>query len=253
MALPSTLQQLHDIALSAGKRALFLRSAGELEVKKKSDGSQVSAADLEANEIILQGLGSAFPGVNVISEEAPFPSWEIRRAWPRHFLVDPLDGSKGFIKGEDEFTVNIAFIERSQVKAAVLHHPPSGITYGAVRGEGAWKGQRPLKRRTSFPSPLRAIDSRYHSSPRVEEKLKSMGIGETLRCSSALKHMRIAEGMAEVYVSYRGTWAWDTASAQLILEECGMRMTELETGKDLGHHREDLFNPPLMVCPAPTA
>lgn len=249
MKLPQTLRILHETAREAGIRALELRQRGTLDERRKSDGSQVSRADLEAHELILKGLSSAFPGVPVISEEAPIPAWEIRRSWPSHFLVDPLDGSKGFIKGEDEFCVNIALLEGPIVKAAILHHPPSGTTYGAQRGLGAWNGGTPMARRTQFPSSLRAIDSRYHSSPKVEAHLKSMGITETLRCSSALKHCRIAEGAAEVYASFKGTWAWDTAAAQLLLEECGLKMVELETGRDLVHHREDLFNPPLLVRP----
>ncbi|MGE4158783.1 MAG: 3'(2'),5'-bisphosphate nucleotidase CysQ [Planctomycetota bacterium] len=249
MGPPPILQALHNIALKAGARALELRRMGALDERRKSDGSQVSRADLEAHEVIMASLATGFPGVPVISEEAPIPSWDIRQKWLRHFLVDPLDGSKGFIKGEDEFTVNIALMEGDLVVSAVLHHPPSGISYLASRGQGAWCGDRLMARRSAFPSPLRAIDSRYHSSPRVESTLKSMGIVETLRCSSALKHCRMAEGAAEVYVSFKGTWAWDTAAAQLLLEECGLRMVELETGNDLVHHREDLLNPPLMVRP----
>ena len=195
------------------------------EVERKSDASPLTAADLAAHRIIVDGLERLTPEWPVLSEESATVPWEVRRDWTRYWLVDPLDGTREFVKRNGEFTVNIALVDESVSVFGVVLAPVSGVAWHAVRGEDAYRreGEADVLMRTRRPAagPLRVAASRSHRDPRTEALLARIGDAETIGLGSSLKFCRIAEGGMDVYPRFGPTSEWDTAAAQCVLEAAG--------------------------------
>ena len=213
------LQTVIDIALRAGEKIMELRRA---PAEWKADGSPVTEADRAADEMIRQELSRQFPAIPVISEESSAPEYSARRNWERFWLVDPLDGTREFVKGGGDFTVNIALVEKGESVLGVLHAPVFSELYyaqkgiGAFRSKGSESAHRIFSKRADAKADLTVITSRSHCTPELEEYLKQFRIKERVYLGSSLKFARVAEGSADIYPRFGNTMEWDVAAGDCI-------------------------------------
>ncbi|MCG6926617.1 MAG: 3'(2'),5'-bisphosphate nucleotidase CysQ [Acidobacteria bacterium] len=227
--LPALLDAVGALAGRAGEAILAtVRSPGEFE--EKADGSPVTRADRAAHEILVEGLSRLDPGHTVVSEEGDVEG-TVRVAGSVYWLVDPLDGTKEFIAGRPEYTVNVALVEKGVPILGVIQVPVNGRLYLGARGHGArlvdGEGEAPLTP-ASVDRPLTAVVSRSHLNARTEEFLGQLGITETTPCGSSLKICAVAEGVADVYPRFGPTCLWDTAAGAAIATAAGCSVVDLE-------------------------
>lgn len=230
------LQILCDIAEAAGREITAVYRDGG-ETWQKDDQSPLTEADLRADRVIRQGLEQHFSGVFILSEESVSadPS-DSSRTTDRFFLVDPLDGTKEFLKRNGEFTVNIALIENGEPVAGIVLAPAMDECFLAARGVGAWKrdctGIRAIRTANTGPTDsLRVIGSRSHGTEKFNAWLATLKNEHAfVAAGSSLKFCRIAEGQADIYPRFGPTSQWDTAAAQAVLEEAGGVVTDLQGG-----------------------
>lgn len=246
------LQQVAALARRAGEAILAIYRE-DFDVEIKADRSPLTAADLAAQQVIAAGLAELAPAWPMISEEARQLPWEQRRDWSRYWLVDPLDGTREFVKRNGEFTVNIALIEHGQPVLGVVLAPVTSELFAAARGHGAWwqvaeaGDWERISTRTLAQLPLVA-GSRSHGGAQ-EETLRRM-LGEDFQLQplgSSLKFCLIARGAADVYLRRGPTSEWDTAAAQCVLEQAGGQVLDLH-GRPLRYNRgESLLNPEFLA------
>ena len=220
---PGLLATLCAIAEAAGAEIMDVYGT-DFAATQKSDASPLTQADLRADAVIRQGLERTFPGVFILSEESASAN---QVPTDPFFLVDPLDGTREFVKRNGEFTVNIALIEAGEPVAGIVAAPALGELFFGARGVGCWKRQgattRPLQVAPVDPAaPLRVIGSRSHGTDQLARWLAALGRDhEFVAAGSSLKFCRIAEGQADVYPRLGPTSQWDTAAAQAVLEAAG--------------------------------
>ena len=221
------IEAVNEVALRAGEVVLRHYRARDTWVTEKPDGSPLTGVDLAAEAIIRQGLLRLDDTIPYVSEEHELPTYDVRRRWPRYWLVDPLDGTKEFLKRTDEFTVNIAMIEAGEPVLGVVVAPASGLLYYARNGEGAWKragdgAPQRLHTTLSDPSaPLRIVESRSHPSPALEAFLARFTIAERVKSGSSLKFCLVADGRADVYARLSPTMEWDVAAGDCVYRNSG--------------------------------
>ncbi|WNG36161.1 3'(2'),5'-bisphosphate nucleotidase CysQ [Archangium violaceum] len=224
---------------------------GAVAVERKSDDSPLTAADKASHTLILEALQRLTPGVPVLSEESSETEISERRKWDTFWLVDPLDGTKEFIKGTGEFTVNIALISGTEPVLGVVHVPVSGVTYWGSKGGGAFMAQADqapvaIHTRPADMNRLVIVASKDHAGPRVEAMLKRLTTASTANMGSSLKFCLIAEGRADFYPRLQPTCEWDTGAAQCVLEAAGGAVTDLE-GRRFVYNKEQLTNPSFLA------
>lgn len=240
------------IAHVAGQRIVEVYAAKDCEINYKSDHTPVTTADLAAHEIIVEHLQQLEPSLPVLSEESDGVSFEERLRWPTYWLVDPLDGTREFLRRNGEFSVNIALIDNNRPIAGVIVAPVLGIAYFATAGSGAYKqveGDDPhLIRVRTAPQPVTVARSRSPTTgPRLQQFLDGLGEHDEIPMGSALKSCLVAEGVADVYARLGPTGEWDTAAAQCIVEEAGGYIRDVHQ-QDLTYNlRESLINPNFLV------
>ncbi|MFT4257859.1 MAG: 3'(2'),5'-bisphosphate nucleotidase CysQ [Pseudoxanthomonas sp.] len=231
--------------------AIMAVYAGPFEFENKADDSPLTRADLAAHHIISEGLARLTPDWPVLSEEASDIPWAVRNEWPTYWLVDPLDGTREFVKRNGEFTVNIALIEDNQPIFGVVLAPVTGEVWHAVQGQAAMRrdrhGDAILRTRRPAGSPLRVAASRSHRDARTEGLLARVaaqycGGVETVALGSSLKFCRIAEGTLDLYPRFGPTSEWDTAAAQCILEAAGGALLATDGRAFRYNRRESLLN-----------
>ena len=231
------LQTIVDAAIEAGHEIERIYGEG-CATEIKSDGSPVTEADRAAEAIILQRLAAAFPDIPVIAEEEACAG-RIPKIGDRFFLVDPLDGTRGFVERNGEFTVNIGLVENQQAVAGVIYAPDSHLLYYGARGEGAFRclesgPHEGICTRLAPAAGLTVIASRT-TADKTAARLAHLSIAEFAPSSSSLKFCLLAEGAADVYPRFGATMEWDTAAGQAILEAAGGRVMELDgEGQELG-------------------
>jgi 3'(2'), 5'-bisphosphate nucleotidase len=245
---------LLDIAQLAGEAIMAIyKQATDFGIEQKSDKSPLTLADKASNEIIcekLQNLPLQFP---IISEENKMLPYSERKHWQHCWLVDPLDGTKEFIKRNGDFTVNIALIENGLPVIGVVGIPAHGEVYWGVQGEGAFlvknKVQMPIEAAHFQASDegLNIVCSRSHLTQETEAFISTYKNPNLVSRGSALKFLLLAKGDAHLYPRIAPTMEWDTAAAQIILEEAGGKVLVFETGKTLAYNREDLRNPAFVA------
>lgn len=258
-----------DAALKAGEQILSIYDdpASDFEIERKADNSPLTVADRKAHEIISGVLNKTpFP---ILSEEGKHLDYSVRREWDMLWIVDPLDGTKEFIKRNGEFTVNIALVKDSVPVLGVIYVPVKKELYFAVEGEGAYKisGLTALANdgvtltqmiRESERIPLDnlhdhfiVVASRSHLSPETEEYIaglkKEHGSIEMISSGSSIKICLVAEGMADVYPRFAPTMEWDTAAGHAIARAAGMEVYQSGTNEPLRYNKEDLLNPWFIV------
>lgn len=239
------------LARKAGDAILAVYDT-EFEVEAKDDDSPLTRADMASHHIIMDGLARLDEQTPVISEEGGLPEFSERGQWQRYWLIDPLDGTKEFVKRNGEFTVNIALIENGQPIYGVVHVPVTGTTYIGEPGVGAWRQRgesspEPIHVSAQTPACARVVGSRSHAAPAVSEWLARIGEHEIIAMGSSLKFCVVAEGGADVYPRLGPTSEWDTAAAQAVVEGAGGSVVTLD-GKALAYnHKADILNPHFMV------
>lgn len=229
----------------------------DFAVREKDDHSPLTQADLAAHRTILAGLRALTPDWPVLSEEAAATPWAERSRWERYWLVDPLDGTREFVKRNGEFTVNIALIENHAPVLGVVQAPATGELAWAWEGGGAWHRERggstTRLEASSRGNPLRVAGSRSHASPREAELLGAYGPTLKLPLGSSLKFLRIAAGAADLYLRLGSTSEWDTAAGQCVLEEAGGRVFDLHGVRLRYNTRDSLINPEFAAVGDPAA
>jgi 3'(2'), 5'-bisphosphate nucleotidase len=239
------------IARDAGS-AIMEIYAGEFDVELKGDNSPLTCADRASHQVIVEGLQEATPDIPILSEEGRDIPYVERAAWSRFWLVDPIDGTKEFIKRNGEFTVNIALVEDGRVTAGVVYVPAQDTMYFGRLGAGAWKiegNQEPVKitvRATDESLGLTVVMSRSHPSPELEEFLREIKVAEAMPVGSSLKLCVVAEGKADLYPRLGPTMEWDTAAGHAVVEAAGGTVTQVH-GAPLLYNKENLLNPYFIV------
>ena len=197
---------------------------GEFAVQEKDDHSPLTAADMAAHRCITAGLQALTPDIPVLSEESRGVDIAERRTWRTLWLVDPLDGTREFVKRNGEFTVNIALIEDGVATFGVIQQPVTGgLWHGGAHGAFRREGGRDIAIRTRIPAsaPLRVAASRSHRDGRTQALLDALPGADVLGFGSALKFCKLAEGAIDLYPRFHPTSEWDTAAGQVIVEAAG--------------------------------
>jgi 3'(2'), 5'-bisphosphate nucleotidase len=246
------LREVGTLARRAGEAILAVYRE-DFDVELKDDRSPLTAADLAAQQVIAAGLARLDPVLPLVSEEASQLPWEQRRQWSRYWLVDPLDGTREFVKRNGEFTVNIALIDEHRPVLGVVLAPVTGELFAAARGHGAWwqaeeGGDWERIATRALAQPPRVAGSRSHGGAQAETLRRLLGDDYEMQpLGSSLKFCLIARGAADAYLRRGPTSEWDTAAAQCVLEEAGGAVLDLH-GQPLRYNRgESLLNPEFIA------
>lgn len=252
---PNELADLIDpviaLAEEAGRRILEIYDQG-FEITDKADNTPLTDADLAAHNAITEGLATLTPEIPVLSEESTSIPFEERQQWERYWLIDPLDGTREFIKRNGEFTVNIALIENHRPILGVIQVPCNGILYYGWQQGGAWKkmpeqATEQIEVRTPSEEQLVVAGSRSHQSESITSFLDKIGTHRIFPMGSSLKSCLVAEGQADLYPRLGPTSEWDTAAAQCVVEEAGGQLTDTSMQPLRYNTKDSLLNPHFFV------
>ena len=248
-------EQAADAILEVYQRADF-------EVEQKSDHSPLTAADLASHQLLTAALKRLTPDIPVLSEESAEITYAERKHWPRLWVVDPLDGTREFIKRNGEFTINIALVENQQAILGVIAVPVEATAYTGICRHGArrWRKYRQaetIHTRTPCPQQPTILGSRSHGNAAVEAYFRQLdqqiGPYQRIGAGSALKFCRVAEGSADFYPRLGPTSEWDTAAGQALVEAAGGRVWLADGRPMIYNARESLLNDSFLVAGDPAA
>jgi 3'(2'), 5'-bisphosphate nucleotidase len=263
------IEAIKNIALQAGE-AIMQIYAKDFNVEYKDDKSPLTEADILANEIICSALQKLYPSIPLMSEENKETPYEVRKNWEYYWCIDPIDGTKEFIKKNDEFTVNIALINKDTPVLGVVYAPALGELYHAKQGEGAYLSvvdsrwsiidSKRLPCYKKDEDTLNVVASKSHLSQETEEFIKNLATSgkklSTISKGSSLKLCMVATGEADIYPRLAPTMEWDTAAADAIVREAGKMTYQYQSKcniKDstledsLCYNKENLLNPWFVV------
>jgi len=247
------VEQLIHISYAAGKAILDIYKKDDLGIEKKPDASPVTLADMEANKIICEGLARISPFIPIISEENELQDYETRKSWTQCWIIDPLDGTKEFIKKNGEFTTNIALIEGGIPIVGVVYAPNSDDLYWAAKDFGAYRRDHDENSRIkSAPfdetaSGIKVVCSRSHLGPSTLDYAARFDKPEYIRMGSSLKMMAIAEGRADIYPKFGPINEWDVAASQIIIEEAGGSVNAASDGSPVIYNKESMLMPHFIA------
>ena len=217
----------------------------------KKDHSPLTEADIASHDLIVKSLHHITPGIPILSEESADISFSTRASWTHYWLVDPLDGTKEFIKQNGEFTVNIALIEEQVPILGVIVIPVTGVAYAAARNLGALRHDgnsvKALNVRQPATKPWRVAVSRSHINQTTKTFIRNLVSSEPVSIGSSLKFCLLVEGQADIYPRFSPTSEWDTAAAQCIIEEAGGAITDVEL-KPLRYNTKNSFINPYFLA-----
>jgi len=249
------IQKINFIAKEAGDEIMRIYQQ-DFEIDYKSDNSPLTKADLKSNEIITESLKNFYPEIPILSEENKEVPYNIRKNWEYFWLIDPLDGTKEFVKKNGEFTVNIALIQKDTPVLGVIYAPVVEILYYAQKDRGAFKQKKNRKpqRLPIYNHPnnntLKVIVSKSHYNQETKDfvnNLKSQYKNykkiEFINIGSSLKFCLVAEGKADIYPRLAPTMEWDTAAGQAVAEEAGGEVVKYKMKTSLKYNKENLLNP----------
>ena len=247
MTAAPPLDAIAAIAREAGAAIVALARTG-MRVRAKADSSPVTDADEEANRIIVARLAALTPGIPVVAEESANAD---SRPAPRFWLVDPLDGTREFIRGRDEWTVNIALVRGGRPVLGIVGAPARDLWFGGVVGKGAWRSEgdeagAAIAVRAPPAAGRIAMASRSHGDPRTDSWLADAGAARTIRAGSSLKFCLLAEGAADIYPRFGRTMEWDTAAGDAVLTAAGGTVQDLR-GAPLAYGKPGFENPPFVA------
>ena len=251
----SELERIAHASCALARRAgaaILEIYAGSFAVEQKADNSPLTAADMASHRIIVAGLQELTPDIPVLSEESKHIDWNTRSGWDRYWLVDPLDGTREFVKRNGEFTVNIALIENHAPVLGVVLLPVTGALYYGVAGDGAFLEAapgampRPIATRAGAMVPVVA-GSRSHGNERQTSMLANLGEHTLMSVGSSIKFCMVARGDADLYLRLGPTSEWDTAAAQCVLEQAGGAVVDLQGSALCYNTKESLLNPEFLA------
>ncbi len=251
------IKDIVEISRLAGLEILKIYKQ-DFEVFNKDDESPLTMADKNANDIIIAKLQTLYPEIPYISEEVKNLDYSERKKWEYCWIIDPLDGTKEFVKKNGEFTVNIALVKNGKPVLGVVYIPVEDTYFFAEENKGAFKqigNNEPVllekKADVLNKQKLKVVASRSHLSKEVEqyvENLKTAGKEiEFVSAGSSLKFCLVAEGKADIYPRLAPTMEWDTAAAHIVCTEAGIIVVDNETKEELKYNKEDLLNPYFIV------
>jgi len=270
------VQEILDLIRLASEEILniYFRQQADWKVSLKEDRTPLTEADRLSNSVINEGLKKLFPKIPIISEENREIPYDIRRKYEYYWLLDPLDGTKEFLKQNGEFTVNLALIQQGKPVAGFISVPVKSWCYFAVKGRGAYKieigekqdgsqGERQIQQvkqdnklqlraaQFSIDDPgLTVLASRSHFDSETRKFIESLNQPRLESRGSSLKFMMLAEGLGHLYPRLGRTMEWDTAAGQAILEEAGGQVVEFSSRWPLHYNKESLVNPPFLATGA---
>jgi len=254
MNLEDLLPEIVTIAQKAGHAILEIyEQSSNIEIQSKADDSPLTIADTTANTIICNGLQDLSHQFPIVSEENKQIEYTQRSEYEYFWMVDPLDGTKEFIKRNGEFTVNIALIHQNRSVLGVVYLPVKQETYWAASGSGAHFSDGTTTKQLVAPaftlqdSGLTLVCSRSHLNDATQDFVKQFDSPNLLPCGSSLKFMALAEGSAQIYPRLAPTMEWDTAAAQIVLEEAGGSVVNVETNQPVVYNKENLLNPHFIA------
>lgn len=245
------LEDVMQLAVEAGHEILRIYET-DYAIEHKEDKTPLTEADMAAHHIIDAGLQRLTPHIPILSEESAKIPYEERQQWSCYWLVDPLDGTREFIKRNGEFTVNIALIENGESTLGVVYAPVLKVSYYARRGAGAFRKENgesatPIQTRRPCASPVLVAGSRSHRGDSLNAYLERLADYEIISVGSSLKSCMVAEGSADIYPRLGPTSEWDTAAAQCVVEEAGGRLTDTKMQTLRYNTKDSLLNPYFFV------
>ncbi|RYV03694.1 3'(2'),5'-bisphosphate nucleotidase [Shewanella sp. OPT22] len=253
------LEEVITIATQAGQAIKEIYLSGRFEKQVKQDETPVTSADLAAHQIICDGLTKLTPNIPILSEEAANIPFSEREQWEQYWLVDPLDGTGEFIAGSGDFSVLVALVQNNKPIMGIVHVPMTENSYYAISGQGAFKRENGEDSRIHTEQqewhdnlPLRVAVSRRQDPQSVLKLFDDVHVYELIRLGgAALKSCLVAEGQAHCYVRVGPTGEWDTGAAQVIIEEAGGKVMDINLQPLTYNERETLENPDFIVVGQP--
>ncbi len=242
--------QIFSILRNAGDAIMrHYHTISKTDINYKSDNSPVTAADLDSNSIVKEGLLRLFPDIPVISEEDDLPPYQVRKTFQYNWILDPLDGTKEFLAKTGEFCINLALIHHRKPVAGYIYLPAKEKLYYAYAGKGSyeWTPEGSVKLNCSKfglqDVGLKVVVSRSHMDPLTRFEIERLRQPQKIALGSALKFISIASGEADYYPRMIHIMEWDTAAGQILIEEAGGKLEDALTGKPLEYNKQSLINP----------
>lgn len=231
----------------AGEAIIKVYESGDFSIEAKSDDSPLTKADKASHDVIVAKLEET--GLPILSEEGTSIPYEVRKDWALFWMIDPLDGTKEFIKRNGEFTVNIALIQNARVVLGVVYTPVTHDLFWASKGKGAFRnGDSIAVNQAKYTDTgLKVVASRSHMNEETELFMSHLNTPEIVSKGSSLKLLMVAEGLADLYPRYAPTMEWDTAAAQIIVEEAGGTVCIKDTEEPVAYNKPNLLNPYFLV------
>jgi len=257
MNLESLIDQVKQISKEAGKVIMEVyQDEASFGITQKKDDSPLTVADQRANQVICDGLKKVTPEVPIISEENKEIPYSTRKDFDYAWLVDPVDGTKEFIKRNGEFTVNIALLKNGETILGVVYVPVTGELFWGIKNQGAYlsvDGKSGSPKKLEAPTfsmqdkGLNVVCSRSHLNEDTANFISKLSEPNKVSKGSSLKFLILAQGGAHVYPRLAPTMEWDTGAAQIVLEEAGGKVINVETNLPLGYNKENLRNPHFIA------
>ncbi|MEQ8881042.1 MAG: 3'(2'),5'-bisphosphate nucleotidase CysQ [Cyclobacteriaceae bacterium] len=245
------LQSLSQIAQKAAQKAsaeiLNIYESGDFSIESKADNSPLTLADKASHKAIVEELEQT--NIPILSEEGKEIQYQERKDWEYFWMIDPLDGTKEFIKRNGEFTVNIALINENRPILGVVYTPVLEDLFTAIKGEGATKNGKNISVNKFSKSDrgLKVVASRSHLNDETQSFLDELNSPEIVSKGSSLKLLMVAEGVADLYPRYAPTMEWDTAAAQIVVEEAGGKVLIKDSDDPVIYNKQNLLNPYFLV------
>ena len=247
------LQIALEAAVKAGENIMEVYNSTEsINYERKADDSPLTIADKKSHNTIIDFLKDT--EIDIISEESKSIEYQERKNWEEYWLIDPLDGTKEFIKKNGEFTVNIALIKNNKPHLGIVYCPVKKILYWNDNNKKVFKREKEETREIKKRKPineneegLRVVVSRSHMSEETSEYINKLTRPELISCGSSLKFLYIADNKADIYPRFGPTMEWDTAAAHSILNALEIHVINLDTGRELSYNKENLLNPYFII------
>ncbi len=247
------LQIALEAAVKAGENIMEVYNSTEsINYERKADDSPLTIADKKSHNTIIDFLKDT--DIDIISEESKSIEYQERKNWEEYWLIDPLDGTKEFIKKNGEFTVNIALIKNNKPHLGIVYCPVKKILYWNDNDKKVFKREKEETREIKKRKPineneegLRVVVSRSHMSEETSEYINKLTRPELISCGSSLKFLYIADNKADIYPRFGPTMEWDTAAAHSILNALEIHVINLDTGRELSYNKENLLNPYFII------
>ena len=255
MNIVDLIEPLTELSQNAGNAILDIYNSN-FNVSIKEDTSPLTQADLKSHQIIVEGLKKITPNIPIISEESSLQSFDERKLWHQYWIIDPLDGTKEFVKKNGEFTVNIALINNHKAILGIVYVPVSRKTYIGCVGFGAQiieadKTKKIIHVSEKTSKLIRIVGSRSHQGDSLKNFLNQIEHYELQPMGSSLKFCLIAEGLADIYPRYGPTSEWDTAAAQAVVEQAGGLVLKTDGTPLLYNTKDNILNPDFIAINSP--